>query len=93
MIHPFPIDIPENKLAELRERIAATRWPSEERVADRSQGVQLAALQAIARYWTTEHDWRKAETKLNALPQYITEVDGLGSTSSTSGRRRRTLCR
>jgi pimeloyl-ACP methyl ester carboxylesterase len=76
-IRPFNVEIPEEELAELRRRIEATRWPSKELVADRSQGVQLAALQALARYWTTEYDWRKAEAKLNALPQFTTEIDGV----------------
>jgi pimeloyl-ACP methyl ester carboxylesterase len=76
-VRPFHIEIPEDELAELRRRIAATRWPSKELVADRSQGVQLATLQALARYWTTDYDWRKAEAKLNALPQFTTEIDGL----------------
>jgi pimeloyl-ACP methyl ester carboxylesterase len=76
-IRPFNIDIPEEKLAELRRRIAATRWPSKELVPDRSQGVQLATLQALARHWTTDYDWRKAEAKLNALPQFTTEIDGV----------------
>ena len=66
-IRPFQVDIPEEKLAELRRRIAATRWPSKELVADRSQGVQLATIQELARYWATDYDWRKAEAKLNAL--------------------------
>jgi pimeloyl-ACP methyl ester carboxylesterase len=76
-IRPFHVEIPEDELAELRRRIAATRWPSQELVADRSQGVQLATLQALARYWTTDHDWRKTEAKLNALPQFTTEIDGV----------------
>ena len=76
-IRPFQIDIPEEKLAELRRRIAATRWPTKELVPDRSQGVQLATAQALARYWATEYDWRKAEAKLNALPQFTTEIDGV----------------
>ena len=66
-IRPFHVDIPEEELAELRRRIGATRWPSKELVEDRSQGVQLATVQ-LARYWTTEYDWRKAEARLNALP-------------------------
>jgi pimeloyl-ACP methyl ester carboxylesterase len=73
---PFHVDVAEEELAELRRRIAATRWPSKELVTDRSQGVQLATLQALARYWTTDYDWRKAEAKLNALPQFTTEIDG-----------------
>jgi pimeloyl-ACP methyl ester carboxylesterase len=76
-IRPFHVDIPEEKLAELRRRIAATRWPSRELVTDRSQGVQLATLQELARYWATDYDWRKAEAKLNALPQFMTEIDGV----------------
>jgi pimeloyl-ACP methyl ester carboxylesterase len=76
-IRPFHVEIPEDDLAELRRRIAATRWPSRELVADRSQGVQLATLQALARYWKTDYDWRKAEAKLNALPQFTTEIDGV----------------
>ncbi|HEV3377229.1 MAG TPA: epoxide hydrolase [Thermoleophilaceae bacterium] len=76
-VRPFQVEIPEEELAELRRRIEATRWPSKELVADRSQGVQLATLQALARYWTTEYDWRKCEARLNALPQFTTEIDGV----------------
>src|SRR3712207_2214975 len=76
-IRPFQIEVPEEQLAELRRRIEATRWPSKELVGDRSQGVQLATLKALARYWTTEYDWRKCEARLNALPQFVTEIDGL----------------
>ena len=76
-IRPFEIHVPEEKLVELRRRIAATRWPSKELVADRSHGVQLATLQALARYWTTEYDWRKCEARLNALPQFTTKIDGV----------------
>jgi pimeloyl-ACP methyl ester carboxylesterase len=76
-IRPFKVDVPEAKLAELRSRIEATRWPSRELVDDRSQGVQLETLQELARYWTTGYDWRKAEAKLNALPQFTTEIDGV----------------
>jgi pimeloyl-ACP methyl ester carboxylesterase len=76
-IRPFQIEVPEEQLADLRRRIEATRWPSKELVADRSQGVQLATLQALARYWTTDYDWRKAEARLNALPQFTTEIDGV----------------
>jgi pimeloyl-ACP methyl ester carboxylesterase len=76
-IRPFQVEIPEEELAELRRRIEATRWPSKELVADRSQGVQLATLQELARYWTTEYDWRKCEARLNALPQFTTEIDGV----------------
>jgi pimeloyl-ACP methyl ester carboxylesterase len=73
----FRVDIPEEQLVDLRRRIATTRWPDRETVTDESQGVQLAALQEIAQYWGKSYDWRKAETKLNALPQFITEIDGL----------------
>jgi pimeloyl-ACP methyl ester carboxylesterase len=76
-IRPFRVNVPEEQLVDLRRRVAATRWPERETVADESQGVQLAALQEIARYWGADYDWRKAETKLNALPQFITEIDGL----------------
>ncbi len=76
-IHPFHVNVPESELTELRRRIVATRWPERETVADASQGVQLATMQAVARYWATDYDWRKIEAKLNALPQFITEIDGL----------------
>jgi pimeloyl-ACP methyl ester carboxylesterase len=76
-IRPFRVDFPEEALDELRRRIAAVRWPSKELVADRSQGVQLATLQALARYWTTDYDWRTVEAKLNALPQFTTTIDGV----------------
>src|SRR2546426_10952994 len=76
-ISPFHVDTPEEKLAELRRRIAARRLPSKELVADRSQGVQLATIQELARYWENEYDWRRCEARLNALPQFTTEIDGL----------------
>jgi pimeloyl-ACP methyl ester carboxylesterase len=76
-IRPFQVETPEEELAELRRRIEATRWPSKELVADRSQGVQLATLQELARYWSGEYDWRKCEARLNALPQFTTEIDGV----------------
>jgi pimeloyl-ACP methyl ester carboxylesterase len=76
-IRPFHIEIPEEQIDDLRRRIAQTRWPTNELVADRSQGVQLRTLQELARYWTTDYDWRKAEAKLNALPQFTTEIDGV----------------
>jgi pimeloyl-ACP methyl ester carboxylesterase len=76
-IRPFHVDVPDEALEDLRRRIAATRWPSKELVPDRSQGVQLATLQELARYWGTEYDWRKAEAKLNALPQFTTQIDGV----------------
>src|ERR671916_3158641 len=76
-VRPFHVDVTEEKLIELRQRIEATRWPSKELVEDRSQGVQLATLKELARYWTTDYDWRKAEEKLHALPQFTTEIDGV----------------
>jgi pimeloyl-ACP methyl ester carboxylesterase len=76
-IRPFRVEVPEENLIELRRRIAATRWPSRELVTDRSQGVQLATMQALARYWATEYDWRRCEARLNALPQFMTEIDGV----------------
>jgi pimeloyl-ACP methyl ester carboxylesterase len=77
-IHPFHIDIPEDTLTDLRRRIAATRWPEKETVADQSQGVPLATIQDLARYWATGYDWRRCEAKLSTLPQFMTEIDGLG---------------
>jgi hypothetical protein len=77
-IGSFEVAIPDEELADLRRRVAATRWPTRELVGDRSQGVQLAALQELARYWTSEYDWRRCEARLNALPQFKTEIDGLG---------------
>ncbi|MET7672048.1 epoxide hydrolase family protein [Micromonospora luteifusca] len=76
-IRPFRLDTPEDAIADLHRRIAATRWPTRELVTDRSQGVQLATVQELARYWTTDYDWRAFETKLNALPQYTTDIDGV----------------
>jgi len=76
-IRPFHFNAPDAELTELRRRINATRWPERETVADASQGVQLATIQALARYWGTDYDWRKCEGKLNRLPQFITEIDGL----------------
>jgi hypothetical protein len=76
-IRTFSVDVPQEQLDDLRRRIEATRWPTKELVADRSQGVQLATLQALARYWATEYDWRKCEARLNALPQFTTEIDGV----------------
>jgi pimeloyl-ACP methyl ester carboxylesterase len=77
-IRPFRLDMPDEAMADLRRRIAATRWASRELVADRSQGVQLATIQELARYWATDYDWRACEARLNALPQFTTEIDGLG---------------
>ncbi len=77
MIRPFQVNVPEDELTELRRRINATRWPERETVTDATQGVQLATIQALANYWAKEYDWRKVEARLNALPQFITEIDGL----------------
>jgi pimeloyl-ACP methyl ester carboxylesterase len=76
-IRPFSVHVPDAALIDLRRRIAATQWPEKEQVEDSSQGVQLRTMQSLARFWATEHDWRKVEAKLNALPQFITEIDGL----------------
>ena len=76
-IRPFRVDIPEEALVDLRNRLAATRLPEQETVSDNSQGVRLATVQRLVRYWTTEYDWRKVEAKLNAYPNFITEIDGL----------------
>jgi pimeloyl-ACP methyl ester carboxylesterase len=76
-IRQFQVDVPEDQLTELRRRIKATIWPEHETVTDATQGVQLATMEALARYWATEYDWRKIEAKLNALPQFLTEIDGL----------------
>jgi pimeloyl-ACP methyl ester carboxylesterase len=76
-IRPFRVSISDEAVADLRRRLQATRWPTKELVKDRSQGVQLATLKELARYWATEYDWRKAEAKLNALPQFVTKIDGV----------------
>ena len=76
-IRPFHVDIPQKQLDDLRRRIEATRLPSKELVEDRSQGVQLATIQELATYWGTEYDWRKVEARLNALPQFTTEIHGV----------------
>jgi pimeloyl-ACP methyl ester carboxylesterase len=76
-IRPFQVDIPDDALDDLRRRIAATNWPEKETVADQSQGVPLAMIQKLARYWMTDYDWRTCEASLNALPQFVTEIDGL----------------
>ena len=76
-IRPFHIDVPDDQLVDLRERITATRWPEKETVADQSQGPQLATIQELARYWAEEYDWRTCEARLNSLPQFITVIDGL----------------
>jgi pimeloyl-ACP methyl ester carboxylesterase len=76
-IRPFRVDMPDDAIADLRRRVAATCWPTKELVADASQGVQQAMLQELARYWAAEHDWRRCEAELNALPQFTTEIDGV----------------
>jgi hypothetical protein len=76
-IRPFHVNVPKTELTELRRRINATKWPERETVTDQSQGVQLVTIQKLARYWATQYDWRKVEAKLNAVPQFMTEIDGL----------------
>ena len=76
-IGPFHVNVPEEQIDDLRRRIAATRWPTKELVGDRSQGVQLAAMQELARYWLDDYDFGRVETRLNALPQFTTEIDGV----------------
>src|SRR6266852_6386386 len=76
-IRPFHVKVPEAELTELRRRIKATKWPERETVGDESQGVQLETIQKLARYWAAEYDWRACEARLNAVPQFITEIDGL----------------
>jgi hypothetical protein len=76
-VQPFTVQIPKDALDDLQRRLAATRWPSRELVGDRSQGVQLAAMQALRQYWATEYDGRRVESRLNALPQFTTEIDGV----------------
>ena len=76
-IRPFWVEMSDESIADLQRRIAAIRWPSKELVADRSQGVQLATMQELARYWVAEYDWRACEAKLNALPQFTTGIDGV----------------
>src|SRR5215469_12055035 len=76
-IRPFRVNFPDIELEELRRRIDATRWPERETVPDATQGVQLATMRALARYWATEYDWRKIEAKLNSVPNFITGIDGL----------------
>ena len=75
-IRPFRVDMPDEAIADLRQRIGVTRWPSKELVADRAQGVQLATIQELARYWASDYDWRTCEATLNALPQFTTGIDG-----------------
>ena len=77
-IRPFRVEVPAEAIVDLQQRLAAARWPAKELVPDRSQGVQLATIQELARYWASEYDWRACEAKLNALPQFKTEIDGVG---------------
>jgi pimeloyl-ACP methyl ester carboxylesterase len=77
LIRPFQVNIPEDQITDLHKRIVATRWPEKETVMDASQGVQLATMQELARYWATEYDWRRCEAKLNTYPQFVTNIDGL----------------
>src|ERR1700719_142505 len=76
-IKPFRIDVPDEEIAELRRRIAATRWPERETVTDDSQGVPLELMRELARYWGTDYDWRKGEAKLAAFPHFVTGIEGL----------------
>jgi Epoxide hydrolase N terminus len=76
-VRPFYVDVPEEQLVDLRRRIAATNWPEKETVPDQFQGVPLAMIQKLARHWMTDYDWRTCEASLNALPQFVTEIDGL----------------
>src|SRR3984885_15129483 len=76
-IRPFHVSVPDEQLVDLRRRVKATLWPDKETVTDASQGVQLATMQKLAQYWANEHDWRKCEAKINAVPNFITEIDGL----------------
>ena len=76
-IRPFRVNVPENKLVDLKRRILATQWPEQELVKDETQGVQFTTMQALAKYWATDYDWRKVEARLNALPQFITTIDGV----------------
>ena len=92
-IRPFRIDIPGEEIAELRRRIAATRWPDRETVSDDSQGVRLAMMRELVAYWGTGYDWRKCEAKLNDLPHFITGIDGLDIHFTTYAPGTRTRCR
>ena len=76
-IRQFQVEVPDPELTELRRRVSATRWPERETVTDDSQGVPLAMMQELARYWATDYDWLTCEAKLNALPHFVTEIDGL----------------
>jgi hypothetical protein len=92
-IRPFTIETPEADLEDLRARIRATRWPEKEPVEDHSHGVRLETMQKLARYWLNEYDWRKCEARLNALPQFITRIDGLDIHFIHVARNTRMRCR
>ena len=92
-VRPFRVAMSAEALNDLRRRLQATRWADKEPVADASQGVQLATLKELTRYWTTTYDWRKAEARLNALPQFVTNIDGLDIHFIHVSRRKRTRCR
>lgn len=91
-IRPFRIDVPQEDLDDLRRRIRAMRRPEKETVDDESQGVRLETMRALADYWATEYDWRPVEARLQALPQFVTEIDGVDIPSSRSGRSTTTRC-
>ena len=76
-VHPFHFEASQADLTDLRKRIGATKWPEPEQVSDASQGVQLATMQKLAQYWATQHDWRKCEARIDAVPNFITGIDGL----------------
>jgi hypothetical protein len=86
-VRPFRVSVAEEDLAELRRRVAATRWPEKETVGDQSQGVQLATIQALARCWATDYDLRRFEARLNAVPQFMTGIDGLAPSDETAAHR------
>jgi hypothetical protein len=93
-VRPFRINVPQNALADLKHRLAAIRWPEQETAPDRSQGVQLATMKALVGYWRAGYDWRKVEARLNALPQFVTTIDGVDMHFiHTCARNMQTLCR
>src|SRR5215468_11723091 len=92
-IRPFHFEASQADLADLRRRVSATKWPEQEQVSDATQGVQLATVQKLAQYWATQHDWRKCEAKINAVPNFITEINGQTSISFTFVRSMKMHCR
>src|SRR5215470_5361648 len=92
-IRPFHFEASQADLADLRRRVSATKWPEQEQVSDATQGVQLATIQKLAQYWATQHDWRKCEAKINAVPNFITEINGLDIHSFTFVRNMKMHCR